>query len=179
MQHATKKCGAEALHVEDWRRCASCMCGGVRMQARAPRVFSAHAPEALALRILPWHRRPSIITWPLDGGGRGGGRTTLRVVGEVDVPVDAGEGRLPLLVLAAAHGILDVFELDEANKFAIAVVPSAARGVADEAAEVALENGVGEVGRKLGQEEAGAGRVVRRRHCYRMGWVRREPARER
>ena len=49
-------------------------------------------------------------------------------------------------------------KLDKGNKFAVAIVARPARLVADKAAEVALEDAVRDVGRKLGKEE-------------RLGWL--------
>jgi len=86
-------------------------------------------------------------------------RAVSRRIGrKVDVPVDAREGRRALHRLARARRVLDALKLDKANKFAVAIVARPARLVADKAAEVALEDAVGDVGRKLGKEE-------------RLGWL--------
>ena len=146
------ECGVlRALHGRDWDA------GLGHFIARR-----ARSPKALALRVTPWDRRATLISRPLCSGSRG---TTLGVVGEVDMPIDSREGRRTLHVVAAADSVFDGFELDEADQLAIAVVASAAGGKADESAEVALQDGVGEVGRKLGEEEARRRRVLQR-HFY-------------
>ena len=86
-------------------------------------------------------------------------RAVSRRIGrKVDVPVDAREGRRALHRLARARRVLDALKLDKANQFAVAIVARPARLVADKAAEVALEDAVRDVGRKLGKEE-------------RLGWL--------
>ena len=139
----------------------------VQLQQNATRGRYAQAADAtscapVAEGVLARHRRAALIAGPLAARRSGaGGRTALRIR-KVDVPIDAGKRRLALLVFAAAHSIVNGLKLYEANKLAIAVVASAARVVADEAAEMTLQDGVGEVRWKLRQEQASGWRVLRR-----------------
>ena len=122
----------------------------VRRAHSATAAAAAAAAVRHALRVAPTDGLGRLLAWALRGA--------LGVVREVDVPADALEGRLTLHRLARPHGIVYGIKLHESNKLAVAIRAGACAVEADEAAEMALEHRVRQVGRKLRQEEA-----VRRR----------------